>query len=54
MDKKFIAKYAKELATKNYNQLEILFGNQISNNIFDSSIDSSIYQTIKEYFKNKS
>ena len=53
MDKQFIAKYAKELATKNYNQLEILFGNQISNNIFDSCIDSSIYKTIKEYFKKK-
>ena len=53
MAKQFIAKYAKELATKNYNQLEILFGNKITDDIFNTNIPCEIYKTIKDYFQKK-
>jgi len=47
----FLQKHMKELATKNYNNIEITFGNKISDYIFDSRISYGQYNLLKKYFQ---
>ena len=47
----FLQQHMKELATKNYNNIEITFGNKISDYIFDSRISYGQYNLLKKYFQ---
>ena len=49
----FLTDTLKKIAHKNYKYIEILLGNQISNNIFNSKIDKVRFNNILQYFKKK-
>ena len=49
----FLKETLKKIAHKNYKYIELLLGNQISENIYDSRIPKKKFMSILQYFKNK-
>jgi hypothetical protein len=46
----FLQTYMRELATKNYNQIEITIGKKCDETIFDARIPKKIFDSLKVYF----
>ena len=49
----FLKETLKKIAHKNYKYIELLFGKQISENIYDSRIPKKTFLKLLEYFKQK-
>ena len=46
----FIGNYLNRLNTKNYNQIELTFGNKLFENTFDVKISKDLFSKLKKYF----